>query len=263
MPSPTSERLVALEGSIPSQRCRHHGPRLSGRSRCRWSATSGRKRPPDCSSGARPRAVSSPEEVSPWTFPPGSGGPPIIVTVSVLLFDVIIIGRRPHEPSTKEVSIALVVYVGLAVAVRHRRLGPRRPPVRHRVLRRLADGVLAVGRQPVHLHHHHGQVRGAAAVPAGGPDGGHRAGAGDARRSSSPSAPRRSTSSAGSSTSSGCSSSARRSSSPRRATTTTTSTRRTGSSSGSRRTSPRPTSGTASRSSPRRTASGWSRRCSS
>jgi tellurite resistance protein TerC len=39
----------------------------------------------------------------------------IIVTVSVLLFDVIIIGRRPHEPSTKEVSVSLGVYVGLAV----------------------------------------------------------------------------------------------------------------------------------------------------
>ncbi|CAN5422627.1 TerC family protein [soil metagenome] len=39
----------------------------------------------------------------------------IIVTVSVLLFDVVIIGRRPHEPSTKEVSISLGVYVGLAV----------------------------------------------------------------------------------------------------------------------------------------------------
>jgi tellurite resistance protein TerC len=40
----------------------------------------------------------------------------IIVTVSVLLFDVVVIGRRPHEPSTKEVSIALGGYVGLAVA---------------------------------------------------------------------------------------------------------------------------------------------------
>jgi tellurite resistance protein TerC len=39
----------------------------------------------------------------------------IIVTVSVLLFDVVIIGRRPHEPSTKEVSIALTAYVGLAI----------------------------------------------------------------------------------------------------------------------------------------------------
>jgi len=40
----------------------------------------------------------------------------IIVTVSVLLFDVVVIGRRPHEPSTKEVSIALAGYVALAVA---------------------------------------------------------------------------------------------------------------------------------------------------
>jgi tellurite resistance protein TerC len=39
----------------------------------------------------------------------------IIVTVSVLLFDIVVIGRRPHEPSTKEVSVALSVYVGLAV----------------------------------------------------------------------------------------------------------------------------------------------------
>jgi tellurite resistance protein TerC len=39
----------------------------------------------------------------------------ILVTVGVLLFDVLIVGRRPHEPSTKEVSVALVVYVGLAV----------------------------------------------------------------------------------------------------------------------------------------------------
>jgi len=39
----------------------------------------------------------------------------IIVTTSMLLFDVIIIGRRPHEPSTKEVSIGLSVYIGLAI----------------------------------------------------------------------------------------------------------------------------------------------------
>jgi tellurite resistance protein TerC len=40
----------------------------------------------------------------------------VVVTVSVLLFDVVVIGRRPHEPSTKEVSLALGLYVGLAVA---------------------------------------------------------------------------------------------------------------------------------------------------
>jgi tellurite resistance protein TerC len=40
----------------------------------------------------------------------------ILVTVAILLFDIFIVGRRPHEPSMKEVSIALAVYVGLAVA---------------------------------------------------------------------------------------------------------------------------------------------------
>jgi tellurite resistance protein TerC len=39
----------------------------------------------------------------------------IVVTSSVLLFDIVVIGRRPHEPSTKEVSISLAAYVGLAV----------------------------------------------------------------------------------------------------------------------------------------------------
>ncbi|HET7349440.1 MAG TPA: TerC family protein [Marmoricola sp.] len=37
------------------------------------------------------------------------------ITVAVLLFDVVIVGRRPHEPSRKEVSVALSVYIGLAV----------------------------------------------------------------------------------------------------------------------------------------------------
>jgi tellurite resistance protein TerC len=37
------------------------------------------------------------------------------VTTAILLFDILVIGRRPHEPSKKEVSIALAVYVGLAI----------------------------------------------------------------------------------------------------------------------------------------------------
>lgn len=40
----------------------------------------------------------------------------IAVTVAVLLFDVVAIARRPHEPSMKESSIALSVYVSLAIA---------------------------------------------------------------------------------------------------------------------------------------------------
>jgi len=35
----------------------------------------------------------------------------LVILVAVLLFDVLVIGRRPHEPSTKECSIAIGVYV--------------------------------------------------------------------------------------------------------------------------------------------------------
>jgi tellurite resistance protein TerC len=38
------------------------------------------------------------------------------VTMSVLLVDVFVIGRRPHEPSRKEVTYALTGYLGMAVA---------------------------------------------------------------------------------------------------------------------------------------------------
>lgn len=38
------------------------------------------------------------------------------VTVAVLLFDVIVIARRPHEPTMRECGVALSVYVGLALA---------------------------------------------------------------------------------------------------------------------------------------------------
>ena len=40
----------------------------------------------------------------------------LAVTIAVLLFDVIVIGRRPHEPSKRELVTALSVYIGLAVA---------------------------------------------------------------------------------------------------------------------------------------------------
>lgn len=40
----------------------------------------------------------------------------IAVTVAVLLFDVVVIARDPHEPSLRECAIALCVYVGAAVA---------------------------------------------------------------------------------------------------------------------------------------------------
>lgn len=40
----------------------------------------------------------------------------IIATCAVLLFDVIVIARNPHEPSFRECAIALSVYIGAAVA---------------------------------------------------------------------------------------------------------------------------------------------------
>jgi tellurite resistance protein TerC len=39
----------------------------------------------------------------------------LAVTIAVLLFDVIVIGRRPHEPSKRETGLALAAYLGLAV----------------------------------------------------------------------------------------------------------------------------------------------------
>src|SRR6476646_1977544 len=39
----------------------------------------------------------------------------ILVTSAILVFDVVVIGRRPHEPSRREVITALTVYIGLAV----------------------------------------------------------------------------------------------------------------------------------------------------
>jgi tellurite resistance protein TerC len=37
------------------------------------------------------------------------------ITTVLLLVDVVVIGRRPHEPSRREVTIALAVFLGLAV----------------------------------------------------------------------------------------------------------------------------------------------------
>src|SRR3954454_17443696 len=39
----------------------------------------------------------------------------LAVTIGVLLFDVVVIGRRPHEPSKRETGTALTVYIGLAI----------------------------------------------------------------------------------------------------------------------------------------------------
>jgi tellurite resistance protein TerC len=38
------------------------------------------------------------------------------ITTALLVFDVFVIGRRPHEPSRREVTLALAGFIGLAVA---------------------------------------------------------------------------------------------------------------------------------------------------
>lgn len=38
------------------------------------------------------------------------------VTVAVFAFDLLIVGRRPHEPSMKECAVYLSIYVGMAIA---------------------------------------------------------------------------------------------------------------------------------------------------
>lgn len=40
----------------------------------------------------------------------------LVVTVAILLVDVVVIGRRPHEPTVRETATALSIYIGLAVA---------------------------------------------------------------------------------------------------------------------------------------------------
>ena len=58
---------------------------------------------------------------------PAAGGPSmnvstlewtitLVVTIGILIFDVFIVSRRPHEPSMKECAVALTFYVGLAIA---------------------------------------------------------------------------------------------------------------------------------------------------
>ena len=49
-------------------------------------------------------------DVAPWVWYLTIG-----LMAAVLLFDVLVIARRPHVPSTKEVSVALVGYVGAAL----------------------------------------------------------------------------------------------------------------------------------------------------
>ena len=50
-------------------------------------------------------------DVQPWLWWVTIG-----IAVAVLTVDVLIIGRRPHEPSRREVTVALSIYISLAIA---------------------------------------------------------------------------------------------------------------------------------------------------
>ncbi|WP_286927835.1 MULTISPECIES: TerC family protein [Aeromicrobium] len=43
-------------------------------------------------------------------------GVTIAVTIAILLFDIVVIARKPHEPTTKECALYLSFYIGLAIA---------------------------------------------------------------------------------------------------------------------------------------------------
>lgn len=55
-------------------------------------------------------AATSDLDLAPWVWWVTIG-----VAVAVLAFDIVVIARRPHRPSTKELVSALAVYVGAAV----------------------------------------------------------------------------------------------------------------------------------------------------
>src|ERR1700722_5518670 len=95
-----------VEGSIPSPRCRHH----VGRHRTTGAA-------------GRPRIVVCGRDLRRLTT---TGGPlmhvtqlewmiTLGVTIAVLLFDVVVVARRPHEPTTRECMLYLTIYLALAV----------------------------------------------------------------------------------------------------------------------------------------------------
>ena len=121
----------------------------------------------------------------------------LAVTIGVLLFDVIVIARDPHEPSLKECATALSRLRRRRDRLRRVGVDLPRPRLRDRVLHRLADRVQPLDRQPVRLHRPDGRAQGPAEVPAGSADGGHHPGADLPRHLHRPRLPARSTTSLG------------------------------------------------------------------
>ena len=83
----------------------------------------------------------------------------VVITLCVLCLDFVIVARNPHEPSLREATLWVCVYVGLAVLFGLGLTVVGGGTARRGVLRRLAHRVLTLGGQPVRLPADHGQVR--------------------------------------------------------------------------------------------------------
>ena len=87
------------------------------------------------------------------------------VLLAVIVADLFIVGRNPREPSMREATGWVVLYVSLAVVFG---IGVGWPPAHSTPASssRVAHRVQPVDRQPVRLRDHHEPVRGASAVSA-------------------------------------------------------------------------------------------------
>ena len=97
----------------------------------------------------------------------------VVVMVAILVIDVLIIGRRPHEPSMKEAGLFIGIYVTLAVLFGFGVWAIAGAAIRGRILCRLDHRIQPLDRQPVHLLGHLDQAEGppsSAAVRTAGRD---------------------------------------------------------------------------------------------
>ena len=105
---------------------------------------------------------------------PGWIWAPTLVLYAVLfVVDLLVVGRRPHVPTTAECLRWLGFYITVGVAFGAALWVFAGPRARRRVLRRLDHRVQPLGRQPVRLPADHGQVLRAAGAAAVGPAVGH------------------------------------------------------------------------------------------
>ncbi len=92
-------------------------------------------------------------DVQPWLW-----WTTVLVTTALLLFDVFIIGRRPHIPTMRESATHLAGYIGLAVLFGFAVWWHFGAQYGGEFFAGWLTEYSLLGRQPVHLHHHHGQA---------------------------------------------------------------------------------------------------------